>query len=308
MAHITDRMYEKRWGVFNHFLFDGTKEEESRWNEFVEGFDVELVARNLHEMGAGYYFITTMQGRKFMIAPNQTFDRIAGTKAGEACATRDLVEDLYQALSRYGIDLYLYFTGDGPYKDEEIGRRFGYTEPREHNMNIGFAEKWASVLEEYAVRYGDKVKGWWIDGCYDYFGYDDELLEPYYRAVKKGNPDAMLACNNAELIRPECWGKAGKPQMKKWFAKEDFITGELTDFVFVPDTAFVDGARAHFLIPLGTDEYNVGWRNHGVKRSHEHVKDYVRKVHEAGGVVTIDIYVDRYGHFDEDQMAVLRGI
>lgn len=175
-------------------------------------------------------------------------------------------------------------------------------------MNIGFAEKWASVLEEYAVRYGDKVKGWWIDGCYDYFGYDDELLEPYYRAVKKGNPDAILACNNAELIRPECWGKAGKPQMKKWFAKEDFITGELTDFVFVPDTAFVDGARAHFLIPLGTDEYNVGWRNHGVKRSHEHVKDYVRKVHEAGGVVTIDIYVDRYGHFDEDQMAVFRGI
>lgn len=88
MAHITDRMYEKRWGVFNHFLFDGTKEEESCWNEFVEGFDVELVARNLHEMGAGYYFITTMQGRKFMIAPNQTFDRIAGTKTGEACATR----------------------------------------------------------------------------------------------------------------------------------------------------------------------------------------------------------------------------
>ena len=74
--------------------------------------------RNLHEMGAGYYVITTMQGRKFMIAPNKTFDRIAGTKTGEACAARDLVQDLYQALSRYGIDLYLYFTGDGPYKDE----------------------------------------------------------------------------------------------------------------------------------------------------------------------------------------------
>ena len=47
-------------------------------------------------------------------------------------------------------------------------------------MNDEFIEKWASVLEEYAVRYGDKVKGWWIDGCYDYFGYtvfylDDEV-------------------------------------------------------------------------------------------------------------------------------------
>ncbi|MCI9231116.1 MAG: hypothetical protein HFH96_08420 [Lachnospiraceae bacterium] len=143
--------------------------------------------------------------------------------------------------------------------------------------------------------------------CTDY-DLSLDMIASQVRAVKKGNPDAMLACNNAELIRPECWGEAGKPQMKKWFAKEDFITGELTDFVFVPDAAFVDGARAHFLIPLGTDEYNVGWRSHGVKRSPGHVKDYVRKVHEAGGVVTIDIYVDRYGHFDEDQMAVLRGI
>lgn len=307
MGHITDCFYEKRGGIFNHFLFDGTKEEEENWNEFVEGLDVELVAKNLHEMGAGYYFITLMQGRKFMIAPNKTFDEIAGTKPREACATRDLVEDLYQALSKYGIDLYLYYTGDGPYKDEEIGKRFGYTEPRNYHMNMEFTEKWGQVLGEYAARYGDKVKGWWIDGCYDYFGYNDELLEPYYQAIKSGNQGAIMACNNAELLRKEYWVD-GKRQMKKWLRKEDFIAGELTDFLFVPDEAFVDGARAHLLIPLGVDEHNGGWRCHGIKRDHEHVKDYVKKVHEAGGVVTIDIYVDRHGRFDEDQMAVLKGI
>ena len=26
-----------------------------------------------------------------------------------------------------------------------------------------FAQRWGSVLQEYAVRYGDKVKGWWVD-------------------------------------------------------------------------------------------------------------------------------------------------
>ena len=29
-----------------------------------------------------------------------------------------------------------------------------------------FAQRWAEVLREYAVRYGAKVHGWWIDGCY----------------------------------------------------------------------------------------------------------------------------------------------
>jgi hypothetical protein len=32
-----------------------------------------------------------------------------------------------------------------------------------------FVQKWASVLEEYTVRYGDKVSGWWIDGCYSQY-------------------------------------------------------------------------------------------------------------------------------------------
>lgn len=308
MKHSTDRMYQKRWGVFNHFLFDGTKEEEYCWKDMVEHFDVEYVARTLKEMGAGYYFITLMQGRKFMCAPNAVFDEIAGTRPGEACSERDLVEDLYRELSKYNIDLYLYYTGDGPYKDEEIGRRFGYTEPRNYHMNMDFVRNWAKVLEEYAVRYADKVKGWWIDGCYDYFGYTQELIEPYYQAIKKGNPDAVTAFNNAELIREECWGQDRKPKMKKWFAGEDFIAGEMNDFTYIPETAFVDGARAHLLIPIGTDEAEGGWRSRGVKRSHEYIKDYVNKVHTAGGMVTIDIFVDRRGHFDKEQVKVLKGI
>ena len=40
-------------------------------------------------------------------------------------------------------------------------------------FTIEFFEKFSKVLEEYAVRYGDKVKGWWIDSCYDYFNVTD---------------------------------------------------------------------------------------------------------------------------------------
>ncbi len=45
-------------------------------------------------MNAGYYFITLMQGSKHMLAPNKTYDSIAGTKPGEACAVRDLPMEL----------------------------------------------------------------------------------------------------------------------------------------------------------------------------------------------------------------------
>ncbi len=56
--------------------------------------------------------------------------RIGGTRPGEACSVRDLPLELSHELARRGIDLYLYYTGDGPYLDAEIGSRFGFTEPR----------------------------------------------------------------------------------------------------------------------------------------------------------------------------------
>lgn len=314
MKHITDSMYQKRWGVFNHFLYDnllkaenGKTEDEVSWDSFVDSFDTDQLAENLHKIGAGYYFVTVMQGRKYMCAPNAAYDRIAGTQPGEACAHRDLIEDLYRSLSKYGIDLYLYYTGDGPYKDEEIGRKFGFVEPRK-NVSMDFVEKWAAVLEEYAVRYGDKVKGWWIDGSYDYFGYNNELMEPYYQAVKKGNPNAVVSFNSGQMITQ---GERGEElHLEKWFAKEDFTSGELNDFDHIPESAFVDGARSHLLIAVGRPDEgtNDPWCKKGTKRSHEFIKDYVEKVHSIGGVVTLDIHVDRYGRLDEEQVKALTGI
>ena len=113
---------QKKWGVFNHFLYAiqndpnvaNSRGIQTDWDTLVNGFDAGLLAENLHRVGAGYYVITVMQGTKYMIAPNAAFDAIAGTKPGEACSTRDLVADLATALDKYGIDLFLYFAGDGP--------------------------------------------------------------------------------------------------------------------------------------------------------------------------------------------------
>jgi hypothetical protein len=302
-----DRLYSRKWGVFNHFLYviqndssvPNSYGKQTDWDTLVHEFDTETLAKNLYEMGAGYYVITVMQGMKYMVAPNAAFDKIAGTKAGEACSTRDLIEDLYQSLSKYDIDLFLYFTGDGPYKSVEEGKKFGFIEPRDVGVTKPFVEKWSSVLEEYSVRYGEKIKGWWIDGCYkDWFKYTDELLEMYYKACKKGNPNALVSLNPG--LRED---------LENGFTYEDFLCGEQIDFTLIPKQRFYGNAQAHILAPLGVGQCKLGqWGTFGIKRDAEYLIDYIKKVNEAGGVLTIDIGVYRDGKFDKEQMEVLKTV
>ena len=297
-----DRLYEKKWGIFTHYL-EGIQNNpgnplnqgagRTAWNDCVNAFDVGKLADALYRAGAGYYFITLMQGNETMIAPNRTFDEIAGTKPGEACAERDLVEELYDALAPRGIDLCLYYTGDGPYKHPVIGQRFGFTEPRSDGVTAAFVEKWAAVLEEYAVRYGDKIRAWWIDGCYrDYFRYDDTLMEPYYLACKKGNPDALVAMNNGVL-----------PDYRKNYAGEDMVCGEFNDLTVIPRSRFVDSAQAHLLARLGET-----WSRIGCRYSGRYLRSFTACVNEAGGIATYDCALYRDGTIDGEQIAALSEI
>lgn len=194
-----------------------------------------------------------------------------------------------------------YYTGDGPYKNYSIGQKFGFTEPRDVGVTMSFVEKWASVLEEYAVRYGDKVKGWWIDGCYrDYLHYNDELMVPYYNAVKKGNPNAVVALNDGV-----------KAYYEKNFNNEDFVCGEFNDFFVIPRNRFIDGAQAFMLAPLGVSNNGSewgAWGNPGIKRDSRYLRDFISCCNAVGAVVTVDIALNRDGSFDPAQAMTLAGI
>ena len=298
VAKRTQRLHDAKWGVFNHYLGHGIKTKEE-WTAKVDAYDVKKVADQLEACGAKFYFITLVQGRRWMCAPNTTYDRIAGTKPGEACATRDLPMELAEELGTRGIDLYLYYTGDGPYMDKQIGRRFGFTEPRFLGVTPAFVGKWASVLEEFAVRYGDRVKGWWIDGCYDgYLNYSDDLLAYYEKAVRKGNPDAAIAMNNGVF-----------DYYARYSKHADFTAGEFNDFRVIPRSRFVGTAQAFTLIPLGKAEKEwMSWGCRGCKRDAAFVADYVSLVNRAGGVVAIDVHVNDDGSFEPDQLEVLRAV
>ena len=296
MSAITtaDRLLAKRkFGIFTHFL---AHNEPGGWDETVNNFDVPALAKNLSDIGAGWYFITLMQGRRYMCAPNAAFDAIAGTRPGEACATRDLPADIIAALKPRGIDFCLYFTGDGPYKDSPEGDRFGFTEPRERGVNAAFVQKWTSVLREYALRYGSDVSAWWIDGMYkDYLKYTDELAAYYTAACAAGNPDALVALNDGVA-----------DGLVHSFPSETMTTGEFNSFCHIPATRFIDGAQAHILAPLGyhEDEWNR-WCKPGCQHTKEYMADYIRRCNDIGCLVTIDVGIDARGHIDPAQLELL---
>ena len=306
-ARGIDRLYSSRWGVFIHYLNAVQNDPahpsnmnvgKTDWNACVNDLDVGLLARQLHECGARFLFFTVMQGSRFMIAPNKTYDTITGMKPGEACCKRDLISDLYDALTPYGIDLYLYSTGDGPHFDPVCGPKMGFVKGR---VSEPFVKNWASVMKEYALRYGNKIKGWWFDGCYrSAFGYTDKLMKIYYNAVKEGNPNAIVAFNNGVA-----------KYYKKNFRQEDFTCGEFNSFTVVPRSRYIRGAQAFLLAPLGqgpNKKEGSDWSYPGARYDGKYMRDFVARCSRKGGAVAVEVGMKRDGNLYPEQLAVLKRI
>lgn len=349
-------MYQRKWGLMFHYLH-GLKEysagnlyePEISWEECVNSFDVKKFVEDVRKVNPGWVMFTVMQGKQFMCAPNETFNKITGYKNGEACSSRDLIAEIADELEKYDIKLILYFTGDGPYIDKSSGYKFGMcseTVIGKSPATVDFVKKWAAVMEEYAVRYGKKVHGWWIDGCYSYVGYTDELLKLYKDAALKGNPDAVVSFNNGTgqpidnarfvkkvLENPELSGDMMStarriaadegvdvdslhhhPGPVKYSEYEDYTAGEENDFNFFPKERFDNGSQWHIFSFLGLPNYDcgqdgkAGWGNFGCKYDGEELREIVGKVSEKGGVVTVEARIFRNGSMEKGQLAILKDL
>lgn len=229
-ARRTQWFSEAGYGVMVHYLADSevsmlraddihSDNMKRDWNTCVDAFDVERFADEMKRARAGYVMFTTLQCSRYVAAPNAEYDAWFGFKPGEACARRDLLMELSDALAKRGIPFMLYFTGDGPCNDPICRRRGGFKTP----IPDAWIDRWAKVLECFSVRYGSKVKGWWIDGCYvrnGNFRYTPESLHKYEQAIRKGNPDAIISFNRAEDIE--------KSFVDPYVPFQDYTAGERT--------------------------------------------------------------------------------
>lgn len=194
--------------------------------------------------------------------------------------------DLYQSLEKRGIPLMLYWTGDGPRQDKQAAAGMGGWNGK---VTDTYVKNWADVAAEYSRRYGDKVRGWWTDGCYAHIGYNEARWKILAHGLKAGNPHAIVALNNPAMTR----ANSSTDQ-------EDFTTGEMNDFADIPDDRWRDGKQFHVLSYLGP-----GWGAPGCRYTLIQLADYVGQVTEAGGVVSIDVALFRDGTCDPAQIELL---
>ena len=218
---------EVRWGTMSHYLSDWMVRDEiggrklpaecvvrgpmtpAKWNELIDEFDVEALADQLAGIGVDYHVFTLSQCGGYYASPNAAYDRIVGRDAKTSWfPKRDLIADLGNALHKRDIRLIVYIAHEPPIRgdDEATVKLRPAGQPHPENgepMSKNeawrvFTGHWEQVVEEYAERWGDRVDGWWFDGCwFGQLGYADAPNDDSLVAVlKKANPKAVISFNH----------------------------------------------------------------------------------------------------------------
>jgi hypothetical protein len=257
-----------QYGVFMHLL-----PADAAGLARVKQFDVAALSRQLDDMGARYFVITLGQNSGYFNSPNRAYDKQTGYAPGERCASRDLPMDLAEALRPRGIKLMLYLPCQTPNQDGRAQKAFGLpVGAKDQPLDLAFAKKWAEVIQEWSVRYGDQVAGWWFDGGYQHIRFTEAIAAVYTQAVKQGNPKAIVSFNpGVKLIR--------------YTEAEDYTAGELNEpLAVIPSSRWVKGSQWHALTYLG-----ASWSGRGTRYPSEKWAAWVAAVVAQGGVVTLDM-------------------
>ena len=304
------------WGVFCHWLGappssgEGEELTPEAWNRQVDAFDVKALACQLESIGAPYLFITIGQNSGHYLAPNNAYDKYVNIFPSK-CSNRDLIADLYEVLHPRGIELLVYLPSGAPAADPVAIARleweWGFEDKwpiygqRTGKRLVEFQKRWEEIVREWSTRWGAKVRGWWIDGCYfadEMYRHDDEPnFHSFVAALKAGNSDALIAFNPGVRTPIICHTEY-----------EDYTAGEIS--VALPECPGVwierngHKARYHILSYLG-ESWCQGERP---RFPDELVANYTRYIANQGGVVTWDVPIERNGTLAITFMEQLKAI
>ena len=301
------------WGVFCHYLAGnpsapGAPElRVEEWNERIEAVDVEELAAQLGAVGANYLLFTLGQNSGYYCAPNATYDSIVDINPSK-CSQRDLVSDLGEALSSYGIRLLTYLPSGAPEHDPVAVDRLEWENLRTSGENkrlATFQTAWEAVVREWGERWGDTVAGWWIDGCY----FADAMYrhpEPpnfvsFASSLRAGYPDRIVAFNpGVDLpVTPHT-------------VHEDYTAGELiqaldlgywADDGYRPICADFDGIQYHVTTFLG-EQWGRGSPRFGANL----VDGYTEYVTGHGGAITWEVPIRDDGTIEQEFIELLAHI
>lgn len=295
-------MKDAKWGVMLHYSAKMLASENhldpdaislDTWNGLIDHFDCEGLARQLSDVGAGYLIITIRHTDGFFLAPNAMYEHYTGQTPG-ICSNRDLVTDLYRALDKYGIKLITYVSSHFDFSPEEAKAfAFDRDDPRKAEGYL----RWQEVIREFSMRWGDKVSGWWIDGCYrpnTLFRHPDiPNFASMAAATRAGNPNSIVAFNPGVF-----------PRIMSITPYEDYTAGEINDPAGISYRhtfdETIDGRQIHILSYLGRT-----WGQGDPRFTEEQIIKYSMDINKVGGAVTWDVPPMRNGTISEDFMKQL---
>jgi len=306
------------WGVFCHYLGErphaGKELSGDDWSRRVDSFDVPRLAGQLENAGAPYFYITIGQISGHYCSPNATYDSIVGIRPSK-CSRRDLVAEIADAVAPRGIDMLVYLAAEGPGQDVAARQRLGWGGKHWNDEDIGrgdvtttwpdkrqraFQLNWEKVVSEWSLRWGRKVRGWWIDGCYFkalMYEHDDAPnFQSFAAALKAGNPDSIVAFN----------GGVYAPVIS-WTEHEDYTCGEIAGALPVDPNVgrndSVGGAQYHILSYLGQS-----WGRGPLRLPDELAAAYTKFVIQRGGVITWDVPIEHDGRIPDEFVRQLAAI
>ncbi len=289
-------MREAKWGVAIHFVREFIENHRVQgkmtpqaWQQLVEDFDVEALADQVEEIGAGYVLIGLSQCGGCFLAPNATYDRLLGRDEQTSWfPRRDVIRELGLALRKRGVALMVYLPIEPPVRGDHeavrvlrpIGQKHavdGHVISEEEGWRH-FVEQWQHVVREYSTRWGDLVSGWWFDGgWFGQLAYEDgPNWDSFMLAVRAGNPHAAVAINhqyqNLRNLPPP---------------REDYFAGEVNH----PDSIFAFSAFRNEVVQnqvltfLG-DTWGLGSKP---RYSQEQLAKIAENVVDGGCVLTWDV-------------------
>ena len=273
------------------------------WNRRVDEFDTERFARRLAETGAGYFLMTVGQNTGHYCAPNAAYDSVVGILPSK-CSQRDLIEGLHNSLAAVRIPLLAYLPSGAPLADPVAVAQLNWRRPGTPETagcrQADFQSKWEAVIREWAERWGPKVLGWWIDGCYDcasmYGHADAPNFASFAAALQAGNPERILGFNPGPPRLP----------LRSVGPEEDYLGGHsmgLGALYASPGTRWVEHAQFHILEYLGE-----AWGLGGPRFPDRFLAEYIRHITDADGVVTLDVPIRAKGEIPDPFMRQLAAV
>lgn len=296
-------MPHARWGVMVHYLADWKARDHNldmsvtKWNQLVDGFDAEGLAEQVKSVGAGYLILTIGQNSGYYLSPNPTYDQLTGIKPSK-CSQRDLMADVSKALRARGLKLIAYLPSGAPAGDKAAAQALQWQNGAHANKE--FQQKWEQIIRDWSVRWGDRIDGWWFDGCYwpntMYRAKSSPNFESFAAAARAGNPQNVVAFNPGVI-----------PRLISVTPEEDYTAGEINDPATVQirraTDGKLDGVQAQVLSYLGRT-----WGRGEPRFTDEQVVQYSRTLRTNQTVITWDVPVQLDGRIAEPFLKQLRAV